>query len=160
MVLEFIFGIIILAIVAFIAIRVAHSITLGVFLIAAVFVISYLFLGSFPNSKSMPFIGQFFEYIPSITGQFTSNIGNIFFKLNIVNTARDSQNNLIVVVENNGILDLSGFRVHVDNQTAAIKNDPKEPLRSNETTMIVTDWRRDFSTLAVETNQTKAVYEQ
>ena len=159
MVLEVIFGIIILAIIAFVAFRVAHSIALGILLIGLVFLASYLVVGSFPDSQSIPIIGQFFKFIPSFTGSL-ANIGNGLFKINIVGTARDSQNNLIVFVENNGVFDVSGFRVLADNKTTDIKNNPKDPLRAGEQTSLQTNWNSGFTSLVVETNQTKATYQQ
>lgn len=159
MVLEVIFGILILAVVAFVAFRVVHSIALGILLIGLVFLASYLLVGSFPDSQSIPVIGQFFKFIPSFTGSL-ANIGNSLFKIDIVGTARDSQNNLIVFVGNNGVFDLSGFRVLIDNKTVDIKNEPRDPLKSGEQTSIQTNWRSDFTSLVVESNQTKASLQQ
>ena len=157
MVLDLIFGIIILGIAVFIAVRIVGSITVGIVLIAMVFVASYFILGSFPNLKSIPIIGQFLPEF-STTDQAIAVIKNVFFNIDIISVSRDVENNLLVTVANTGKLDVSGFKVFVDNKTVNIINNPKDPLKSKETTIIQTDWKNGFAIITVETKQAKAVY--
>ena len=160
MVLEIIFGLIIAAIIVFVAMRIVGNITLGILLVAVVFVISYVVIGSFPNVKEIPVIGRFFEFAPSITGDFSTGINNLFFRIEIIGTARDSQDNLLVVIENTGMFDVNGYNVLVDNTTTRIINTPKDPLKPSEATTLETDWRGSATSILVETNQTKATYSQ
>jgi len=158
MVLELLFAIIVLAIIAVIIVRVFHSIALGVVLIAAVFIASYYLVGSFPNLKTIPVIGQFLTFIPSTTGDFVAVINEAFFKIDITTTARDSENNLLVSIQNVGAFDLTDFRVLVDNKTVNITNKPKDPLKPKESTTIETDWKENFTSILVESKQAKAIY--
>ena len=160
MVLEIIFGLIVVAIIVFVVMRIVGNITLGILLVAVVFVISYVLIGSFPNVKEIPIIGRLFEFTPSITGDFSSGINNLFFRIEIIGTARDSQNNLLVVIENTGIFDVNDYNILVDNTTARITNTPKDPLKPSETTTLETDWKDNAISILVETNQTKATYSQ
>ena len=140
-------------------IRVLHSIALGVFLIAIVFVVSYLIAGAFPDLKSMPVIGQLFNF-PSTLGEAIENIRSIFFKIEILSTSRDSENNLLITVANNGLFDSNEFKISIDNKTASVINKPKIPLKPKETTTMQTDWKGNFTYILVETKQAKATYIQ
>ena len=158
MVLELLFAIVLLVILAYITIRVVQSVALGIFLVAIIFTLSYLVIGTFPNLKTIPVIGQFFSFIPSTTGDAIVVIRDAFFKMDIIGTGRDSENKLMVMVANMGSFDLSDFKVLVDNTTVNIINKHKDSLKPKETTTIQTDWKEDFDTIVVETGQIKAIY--
>lgn len=159
MVLELIFGLAILAIIFYIAMRLLHSIVFGVVLIVLVFVASYLAIGAFPDLKAVPIIGPFLN-LPSTLGEALETVRGFFVNIDIISTARDSENNLLITVTNNGVFELTDYKVYVGNTTAAIKNKPKEPLRYKETTTIETDWKGNFTYVAVETKQDKSTYKQ
>ncbi len=159
MVVEVIFGLAILAILFYIVMRVLHSIVFGVVLIVLVFVASHLVIGAFPDLKSVPIIGPFLN-LPLSLGEALETVRGFFVNIDIVSTTRDSENNLLVTITNNGVFELTDYKVYVDNTTAAIKNKPKEPLRYKETTTIETDWKGNFTYVAVETKQDKSTYRQ
>jgi len=158
MVLELLLGLVIIAIIAFVAIRVVGSITLGIVLISIVLIASHFLIGTFPNLKNIPLLGQFFTFIPSTTGGFVAVINEAFFRIDIQSTSRDSENNLFIAVENTGAFDVTEFKVIVDNKTASITNKPKDPLKPKEVTTIETDWKDSFTSILVETKQAKAAY--
>lgn len=158
MVLELIFAIVILAIVIYIVVRVVHSIAFGILLIGLVFIASLLIMGSFPNLKNTPVIGEFFPFLPSNTTDAIAIIKDVFFNIDIVGTTRDADNNLLVTVANTGKFDVSGFKAFVDNTTVIILNKPKDPLKSREITTIQTDWKAPFSSILVTTKDAKVAY--
>jgi hypothetical protein len=158
MVLQLIFGLIILAIAVFIFLRTLGNILTGVILIALVFIASYFIIGSLPNLQSIPVIGQYLPKIPTSAGEAIAYIKDIFYNIDILGTSRDSNNNLLVTVANTGRLDVSNITVIVDSQQAGILNNPKDPLKSKEVTVIQTNWNKDFQQLVVKTNQATVTY--
>ena len=159
MAVEVIFGLAILAIIFYIAMRVLHSIVFGAVLIVLVFVASYLVIGAFPDLKSVPIIGSFLN-LPLSLGEALETVRGFFVNIDIVSTTRDSENNLLVTVTNNGVFELTDYKVYVDNTTAAITNKPKDPLKPKETTTIETNWKDSFTSIIVETKQSKSTYMQ
>ncbi|MEM7824964.1 MAG: hypothetical protein QXO27_03240 [Candidatus Aenigmatarchaeota archaeon] len=153
--LELIFGILILGIVIFIALRVFHSLALGIILIVLVFVASYFILGSFPELKSVPLIGK---HLPKTTGDAIAIVKQTLYSIDIIGISRDSENNLLITLANTGIKDVSGFRVFVDNQSASIINNPRDPLKSRQTTIIQVEWNGNFTQIVVQADQTNAIY--
>ncbi|MBI4010180.1 MAG: hypothetical protein HY361_03255 [Candidatus Aenigmarchaeota archaeon] len=159
MVLELIFSLLLTAVIVYIAIRLFHSIVLGTILIVAVFFASYLIVGAFPDLKSVPIIGPFLNF-PSTIGEAMESIRNVFFNIDVISTARDSESNLLITVTNTGLFDAAEFKVSVDNRNVSISNNPKDPLKYKETTTIQTDWKGNFTYILVETKQAKATYKQ
>ncbi len=159
MALEWVFGIILLAIVVFIAMRIVGSVAVGIMLIGLIFIASYLILGTVPSLKSVPIVGQFLPEFPT-TGEAIAIVRNVFFNLDIIGTSADANGNLLITVANTGKLDVSGFKVFVNNQTASILNQPKDPLKSKETTIIQTGWKGEFNSIIVETKQARVSHTQ
>jgi hypothetical protein len=157
MVLPLIFGIIIVAIILYIGIRILKSLVIGIALIALVLIVSFLILGSFPNLQSIPFIGKYLPKLPS-TGEAISAIRKFFYSLEIVNVARDDENNLLITVANTGKLSLSNFKVFVDGEYVTMLNKPKEPLNSGEITVLQVNWKDNFHKVLVQTDQANALF--
>lgn len=157
--LELLFGFIILGIAIYIAFKVFHSVTIGIALVLLVFISSYLILGSFPELGKVPLIGKYLDNIPRIGGDAIAVIKNVLYKIEILNVARDSGNNLLVTVANTGKTDASNFKVLVDNKTAEIINNPKDPLKSGQITVIQLDWKGNFTTILVQTDKSSTKYE-
>jgi hypothetical protein len=157
MVLPLIFGIIIVAIIVYIGIRILKSLVIGIALIALVLIVSFLILGSFPNLQSIPFIGKYLPKLPS-TGEAISAIRKFFYSLEIVNVARDDENNLLITVANTGKLSLSNFKVFVDGEYVTMLNKPKEPLNSGEITVLQVNWKDNFHKVLVQTDQANALF--
>jgi hypothetical protein len=157
-VLPLIFGIIILAILVYIGIRIFKNLVVGILLIALVLIVSFLILGSFPDLQSIPFIGKYLPKIPSTTGEAISAIRKFFYSLEIVNVARDNQNNLLITVANTGKLSLSNFKVFVDGEYTPMINKPKDPLNSGEITVLQVDWKGNFNKILVQTGQANALF--
>jgi hypothetical protein len=157
MVLPLIFGIIIVAIIVYIGIRILKSLVIGIVLVALVLIVSFLILGSFPNLQSIPFIGKYLPKLPS-TGEAISAIRKFFYSLEIVNVARDDENNLLITVANTGKLSLSNFKVFVDGEYVTMLNKPKEPLNSGEITVLQVNWKDNFHKVLVQTDQTNALF--
>jgi len=156
--LPFIFGIIILAIVIYLALRVLKNIILAAVLIGFVMVASYLILGSFPDFQSIPIIGQYIPKLPSTTGEAIAYIRNIFYHLDILAVNRDVNNNLLITVANTGKFDLSDFKVYVDDRPVEIINQPKDPLHSKESTIIQVAWNKSYYQIVVKSKQASATY--
>jgi hypothetical protein len=157
-VLGLIFGVIILGIVIFIALRVFQSLAIGILLIALVFFASYLILGSFPDLKSIPIIGKFLPNLSWTTGDAIAIIKRSFYSIDIIGTSRDSENNLLINLANTGVKEVSGFKVFVDNQSVGIINNPLDSLKSRQTTTIQVGWKGNFTGILVQANQTNATY--
>jgi len=152
--LPLIFGLIIFAIVVIIVFKILKEIIVGLILIGLVIVASTLVLGYF-DATTVPFIGQ---WIPKFTNtSIVVIVKNIFYNIEIPSVARDSQNNLLIVVTNTGKLELSGFNVTVDSTAAQIKNKVL-PLKSGQTAILQTDWNKSFSKITVKTQQAIATY--
>jgi len=155
--LEFIFGLIILGIVVFIALKVFHNITMGIVLILLVLFASYLILGSFPDLKDIPIIGQYLPKLPRTTGEAIATIKKISYNIEILSVERDSDN-LFITVANTGRTEVSNFTVFVDNKKAEIINNPKDPLKSGEITVIQVDWKEDFTDILIQTDKASITY--
>lgn len=154
MVLELLFGIILLGVVAYVIFRVVGSIAIGAALVAAVFLASYLLTGSIPELGKVPLIGQF---IPK-TGQAIAIIKNTVYSSEIISVAKSSNGNLLVTFVNTGQLELSSFTVYVDGKPAKILN-YKDPIRSGEVAVFELDWKEPFEKIVIISDQTQAAYE-
>ena len=157
MVLPLIFGIIILAIVIFIGIRIFRNIIVGIVLIALVLIASFLILGSWPNLQEIPFIGKYIPRIPTTTGEFIVAIKSFFYSMKI-EVNRDKAGNLLIAVTNTGRMSLSNFKVFVDGDAVPITNSPKDPLNSGEVTIIQIEWAGSFNQIRVESDQATALF--
>jgi hypothetical protein len=151
--LELLFGLIILGIVVFIAFRVIHSVAIGLALILLVFVASYLILGGFPDLGDTPLIGKYLSRIPRTSGDAIAVIKDTLYNIEILNVARDSDDNLLVTVANRGRMEARNFNFFVDNQTVSIINSPKSSLKSGEIAVMQLGWKKDFKTVSVQTDQ-------
>jgi len=158
MVLPAIFGIIILVVIVYVVLKILKNLVLAFVLISLVFIASYFIFGSLPDLKTVPIIGQFIPKFPSTTGEAVAVIKNVFYSIEILSTSRDSQDNLLVTVVNTGKLDASSFKIFVDGQQVKIINNPADPLKSGKTTVIQTDWNKDFSSILVQTKNANATF--
>jgi hypothetical protein len=151
--LDIIFGIIILGVAVFIAVRVLGNITLGIILIGLALLASYLIMGSFPNLQSIPMIGQYLPKLPTTTGEAIATIKSTLYNIEILDLSRESNSNLLITVANTGKTKVSNFTVMVDDKIANIINKPEDPLSPKNITVIETDWKEDFNKIIVQTNQ-------
>ena len=167
MVVPFIIGIILLIIVVYISLKVLQNVVVGVVLIALVLFASYLIFGSIPSLKDIPIIGSYLEgfiskyfppKIPSSTGEIIAIVKNVLYKIEILSVERDSNSNLLITVVNTGKLEVSGFKVFVDGKEAKILNEPKDPLKSKEVTVLQVDWKANYSKILVKTLQASVNY--
>lgn len=161
MVLPTIFGIIILVVAVYVATRILGNIMWGVLLIALIFVTSYLILGSFPDLKEVPLIGKWLpdlSQFPMSTGKIVEIINRAFFNLDIIDYSYTDSGNLLVAISNDGRFDVSNFSVFVNGQKVRILNEPKDPLKPGETTVIEVDWMGNFNKVSVKTAETIANY--
>ena len=158
--LPLIFGIIILVIVVFVALRMLENVVVGAVLIGLVFFASFLIFGSWPNLKSLPIVGQYIPELPSTTGEVITIIKNVFYSIDIISVTKDNSGNLLVAVANTGKMSVSDLKVLVNGQKVGITNSPKDPLNSGESTIIETDWNSDFTTVAVQTNEASSTFKQ
>jgi hypothetical protein len=154
--LPMIFGVIVLVLVIYAALKIVKSILIAAVLIGLVFVASYLIMGVWPDLQDVPIIGRWLPEFP--TGNAVLIIRNVFYKLDVISVARDAENNLLVTVSNTGKLSLSHFEVLVGNETANIINDYSDPLQSGRSTTLQTDWNGDFEEVVVNTDHASAKY--
>ncbi len=158
MVVPIIIGLILLAIIVFTVIRVVKDVLLGLVLIGLTLLAAFLILGFVPSIRSIPIIGPLLPKIPtSLTGAIEW-IWRFFRNLKIIDVSRDAENKLLITVSNIGRLQLSGFKVYVDNKTTKIVNKPKDPLKPGETTTLQTGWSKDFSEILVQTSRVNVTY--
>ncbi len=155
MAIEFLFGIALLSIIAYIVSRIIGNITLGALLVLAVFLISYLLVGSFPKFGDIPVIGRF---IPK-TGEAIAVIKDFAYSMDVIGISRSSEGNLLVTVVNTGKSELSNFTAYVDGYSADILNN-KDSLESGNVIVFELSWKGDFKRIEVKSNQTEAVYEK
>ena len=165
MALQFLFGVVLLLIIIYISLKILKNIVIGIVLIVLVFFASYLILGSVPTLKDIPIIGgylqNFFErFLPKIstTGEAIGIIKEILHHIEILNVERDSEQNLLITLANTGKLEVSGFKVFVDENEAKILNKPKDPLKSKEVTVFQVDWKANFSKIEVKSLEASATY--
>jgi len=161
MVLAMIFSLLILVIVLYISMRVLGNVFYGLLLIGLIFVASFLLLGSLPNLKEVPIIGKWLPDLssfPKTTGEAINVIRSVFYKLDIIGTSRTGSGNPLVIVANRGRMGLSGFAVEVNGVEVEILNEPKDPLKSGEVTVIEVAWEWDIQTITVKTTQATASY--
>ena len=158
MVISIIIGILILAIVIFIAIRIVKNILIGVALMGLILLASFLILGSIPDLRSIPIIGPRLPRIPSSLGEVVAIIKKIFYDIKILDVSRDSKNQILISIKNTGRLKVSNFSVFIDNKTVKIINKPKDPLSTGEITIIQTDWEKNFSEILVQSSKVNATY--
>jgi hypothetical protein len=152
--LPLIFGLIIFAIVLVIVFKILKEIVVGLILIGLVIIASILVLGYF-DASSIPFIGQ---YIPKFSNSsIIVIVKGILYKMEIIGIAHDADNNLLISVTNTGRLDLSGFNATIDGSAVNIKN-KIATLKSGQTTVLQTDWSKEFSTIVVKTQQASVTY--
>ena len=149
-------GILILAIVVYIALKVLKNIVIGVALIALVLVASFIIFGSFPSLSDVPFLGQFLPQTPTTPGEAIIALRDVLYHLDIVGYSRDSQNSLLVAVMNTGKASLTGMKVYVDNATVGILNPVAQTLPSKDAEIIQTNWTGPFSSIFVMTDQANA----
>jgi hypothetical protein len=155
MALEFLFGMAILAIVVYVVFRVAGSIAIGALLVMAVFLASYLLVGSFPSLKDIPLIGS---YIPT-TGKVIAAIKDFSYSMDIIGVSQSSDNNLLVTVVNTGQSELSNFTAYVDENQIGILNN-KESLNSGDVVVFELDWKDDFNRIKIVSDKAEATYEK
>jgi hypothetical protein len=158
MVIGLIIGILILAIVVYIAIRITKDIIVGVVLIGLIFLASFLILGSIPNLRTIPVIGPALPTIPTSLTEVLSIIKKIFYEIKILDVSKDSENRVLIIVKNNGRFSVTNFSVSIDGKKVKIINKPKDPLNSGEITTIQTDWKSNFSEIIVKSSRTITIY--
>lgn len=156
MVVGVIIGIIILAIVMFVAIRIVKNVLIGAALIGVILLVAFLILGSMPNLRSVPIIGPRLPRVPSSLGEVIGILRKIFYEIEILDVSKDAKNQVLITVKNTGRLKASNFSVFVNNKTTEIINEPKDPLESGEIATIQTDWEKDYSEILVQSLRANA----
>jgi len=158
MAIPIIIGLILLAVIVFTVIRIVRDVLLGLALIALTLLAAFLILGFVPSIRSIPVIGPLLPRIPtSLTGAIEW-IWRFFQNFKIIDVSRDAKNNLLITVSNTGKLQVSGFKIYVDNKTTETMNKPKDPLKAGETTTIQTNWNEEFSEILVQSSQVNVTY--
>ncbi|MEK6909630.1 MAG: hypothetical protein AABW61_00975 [Candidatus Aenigmatarchaeota archaeon] len=155
MVLEFFFGVALLAVVVYIVFRVVGSIALGALLVLVVFLASYLLVGSFPDLENIPVIGGF---IPT-TGKTIAVIKDFAYSMDVIGVSSSSNGNLLVTVANTGQLEVSNFTAYVDEQSVNILNN-KDLLKSGYVVPFELNWKEEFKRILIKSDQAEAVYEK
>lgn len=158
MAIPLIIGLILLAVVIYIAMRIIGNVTSGIILIGLVLLASYFIFGFTPDFQSIPIIGKYLPKLPTSTTEAIGLIKDIFYNIDILSVTRDQQNNLLITVGNTGRLDISGFTVFIDEQAATITNLPKDPLKSKEVTVIQVNWSQPFTRVMVKTDKVTATF--
>jgi len=140
MILQAVFGIIILVILIFTSIKIIGSLFKGLLLIGLTLLASYLIFGSLPSLSSIPFSGS-------------------FNKLKIVGVSRDTNNSLLVAVNNVGFSETKISKVLVNNQEVQIINGI-EKIDPHKTDILQVNWNQDFNTIEIQSSVGKATYKK
>jgi hypothetical protein len=151
MVISIIIGVIILAIVVFTLIKMVKNVIFGFILIGLTVLAAYLILGS------IPILG----FVPGIPTSFSKLIGMVrrfFYEIEVAVVSRDSQNNLLITIENTGRRQVSNITIHVNNETVDIINKPKDPLKPGDITTIQTNWYRNYTGIIVQSSEVNTTY--
>jgi len=153
----FVFGILLFAVALYFILKILKNLVLGVMAIF-VLLLAYTFIfGSSPEVCTMPVMGNIISPLCNFsynTTEITSAVKKVFYNIDVMATSRDDKNNLLVVVSNTGRLDQTNLQVLVDNSTVNITNNPKDPLKAGETTVIHTNFNSSCLAVVVKTNQT------
>jgi hypothetical protein len=152
-----IIGLLILAIIVYTMIKIVKNLIVGLVLIFFALIAGYLILGSIPSIRSIPIIGPLLPQTPS-SFDIITYIKGIFQNVEISDVSRDAENNLLITVVNPGKLGVSNFTVFVDDNKVNIINKPRDLLKSGQTTVIQTDWNKDFTKILVQTSKLNATY--
>jgi len=158
MVIGIIIGIIILAAVIFVLIRIVKDVFIGVALIGLILLASFLIIGSIPNLRTIPIIGPALPRVPTSLTEIISVVKRIFYEIKILDVSRDSENQVLITIKNTGRFKVSNFSVFVDGKMAKIINKPKDPLSSGEITTLQTDWKKDFTEILIKSSRVDAIY--
>jgi len=158
MVIGIIIGIVLLAIVIFVAIKIVKDVVIGIVLIGLVLLASFLILGSIPSLRSIPIIGPAIPKVPTSLTELLSIIKRIFYEIKILDVSRDSESRVLITIKNTGRFKVSNFSVFVDGKMAKIINKPKDPLSSGEITTLQTDWKKDFTEILIKSSRVDAIY--
>lgn len=155
--INLIIGVVLLIFAIFLVIRIFKSIIEGIILIAMVVLACYFIFGSLPSIENIPFIGgliqKFIPKFPTSIEEVIVKIKGVAYSLDILGVSRDSENNLLITVINTGKLDLSEFKVYVDNKRVEILNEQKQPLKSGKALVLQVNWKEDFSKIEVQTKE-------
>jgi hypothetical protein len=167
MIFTALFGIMILAVVIYVSVKVIGNVLYGTVLIGLIMLASYLIIGALPDLKQVPLIGAFVPDVSwmsgagsgiSTTGDVINVLKDVIYGLRVIGVTRSSSGTLLVTIANAGSLDLHGFRVIVDGQEARVLNSPKSPLRSGESTVIEADWQKPYGKVTVWSLESSADY--
>ena len=153
-----IIGVIILAIVIYVAFKMIGSIAVGLGLIAIVFVASYFILGSVPDLRAVPIIGKYLPEFPSTTGEAIAIIRNVFYSLKVLDVSKDAEGKLLVTVANTGKMELSGIKIFIDGQQVGVLNNPEDPLESGKVTVMQLDWKEAYTKIEIRSSQGSFTY--
>ena len=154
MVIQLFFGVLLLTVIGYVLFRMVGNIAIGVLLVLAIFVASYLLLGSFPKLGDIPLIGKF---IPT-TGKAIAIIKDNQYSMDVIGVSRTSDQNILVNVVNTGKSDLSNFTANVDGRQVDILNN-KDSLKSGDVVVFELDWKNDFDRIMINADKTEAVFE-
>ncbi len=154
MILELIFGLAILGVVFYILFKMLDSIAVGALLVLAIFISSYLILGSFPEITNVPIIGQF---LPK-TGQIIAVIGDSQYSIDILDVSIASNGNVLVAVLNNGNLGLTNLTAHVDGMPVEIVKGDKV-INSGDVTVLELAWSGEFKRVVISNEYARNSHE-
>jgi hypothetical protein len=153
-----IIGVAILLIAIYATFKLLRGLISALILLGLALFAFYLIFGSIPQLKAIPIIGPFLPTLPTTPGEMVGWIRQFFYGLEISGVGRDATDNMLVVVKNTGRLDVSGFKVLVDGRQVRIVNEPTDPLKAGQVTVLQLDWKAGFRLVRVETDQAVAEY--
>ena len=156
MVVSIIIGILILAVIVFTIVRIVKNIIVGLILVGFLLLISYVFLGSFPNLREIPIIGPKLPRIPSI-GEFIGFLRKAY-QIKIIKVFRGSENQIMITIKNVGNFAVSNFSLLVDNKPVNIINRIKSSLKPGEMGTIETNWKEDFNNITIIASEINVTY--
>lgn len=112
-------------------------------------------MGSFPDLKTVPVIGQFIPEIP--TGDAIAVIKDTLHSIDILGFSKASNGNLLVTVANTGQFEVSNFTAYVDGRQVEILNN-KDTLQTKEVVTFELDWKGNFEKIKIKTGQAEDEY--
>ncbi len=152
-------GIIVLIVILVYFLRTLKDIAQGIILIAIALIASGLIIGGTHEIGKIPIIGDYFSaqsMVEGVPGNIIETVESAAWNIEILEAQKDTEGNLIIIVQNRGQFALENFKLKVENRTTHIFNEPNR-LEKGKTTALIADHKPEGLTkIELEAGQAKA----
>ena len=152
MIISWVFTLAVIIIIGYVIFRILSDIAKGLALFLIVLIAYFIAFKSIPNFSQFPIVGKYISSLKSPTGVL-SQIKSLVYRLKIIPGGRASNDNLLIIVKNDGFMPLSNFSVLIDNKRVNITNRINKPLMPGASTILEVNWKKSYRNITVITNQ-------